>query len=167
MPRRDGFQVQFPGWLLTARPRCPDLPRRSLHPWEGTTSPRENEVLIRDEGTGRYMYVSDVYRSQKAMAWTKEERMVYGREGGRVLCDIIDERCALICNPDTAMGKAELQGKLIVFYQFLREIFCFFILGLSPAASRQSLPKHVNYSSIFNFIDGSCTCSMSDAKDLR
>ncbi|RDA88279.1 hypothetical protein CP532_0300 [Ophiocordyceps camponoti-leonardi (nom. inval.)] len=93
-PTAEGLRVTLPGCRLLPRSRLHHLP---LHPWPGLISPAEDQVLVRDETSGRWFRIVDWYFSRKVGSWTEAERTAYHRQQDNPLCRAIDAGdCGLV-----------------------------------------------------------------------
>jgi hypothetical protein len=99
IPTPMGLKVKLPGCRLKPQPLVPELP---LDPWEGFI-PNEDEILLQDNVTGRWMRIIDWYRSTKIVAWTTEERMAYDNKVNKPLArSILTGKCALLYDQEQA-----------------------------------------------------------------
>lgn len=97
-----GIRVQFPGFVLIAKPRAPGMP---LHPWRDIEEQVEDRLLFQDPRTKRWYSFFDTSRGLKLATWSREERHQHDKSAGSPLCKAIHEGgCALIRDPVTPYG---------------------------------------------------------------
>ncbi|KAL9485392.1 hypothetical protein ACSS6W_004181 [Trichoderma asperelloides] len=94
IPTPLGLKVTFPGCRLIPLPLAADL---SLHPWPGAINASEDQIIIRQEESGKWYRILDWYRSKKLSSWTNDEKTAFDREQNDPLCREIDSgKCVLI-----------------------------------------------------------------------
>lgn len=94
IPTPLGLKVTFPGCRLFPIPLAAGL---SLHPWPGAINPSEDQIIIRQEESGKWYRIIDWYYSKKISSWTNDEKSAYDREQNDPLCREIDSgKCVLI-----------------------------------------------------------------------
>jgi hypothetical protein len=92
-----GLRVQFPGFMLEAKPRAPGM---SLHPWRDLKKQYEDRLLLQNPGDKKWYSLCDEYRGFKLASWSNEERIQYDEAADSPLCRATHERgCAVIRDP--------------------------------------------------------------------
>jgi hypothetical protein len=94
IPTPLGLKVTYPGCRLIPLPLLSGAP---LHLWPGAINSTEDQIIIRQEESGKWYRIVDWYRSKKLASWTDEEKSAFDREQNNPLCREIDSgKCVLI-----------------------------------------------------------------------
>ncbi|GAO14019.1 hypothetical protein UVI_02035690 [Ustilaginoidea virens] len=100
VPTLLGLKVNLPGYRIAPTPILPGMP---LHPWPDVINPTEDQVLVREETTGRWFRIMDWYRSKKLPFWTRKQRLAYDARENNPLCRAIDTgNCAILLDNELA-----------------------------------------------------------------
>lgn len=115
IPTPLGLKVAFPGCRLVPLPLAAGL---SLHPWRGSINPSEDQIIIRQEESGKWYRINDWYRSKKLSSWTDDERSAFDREQNDPLCREIDSgKCVLIYDE-----KSRVNGMVVACMALIEDI---------------------------------------------
>jgi hypothetical protein len=112
VPSCSGFKVHFPGFILKPSFRCSVI--HEYYPWDGTTNPIEDKIIIRNEVTREFMSVADLKRSRIVDTSSKEALKQHDLREPRPLGNEIHAgNCAIIYDPAMAAGDAVMYGLLV------------------------------------------------------